>query len=72
MIRLKIALLTLGTVLGFASGFASLACHRHARRADFERHVAAVCTEATRAELARHPEGGPPAPPPRHFGYGRW
>ncbi|MFO0629635.1 MAG: hypothetical protein U0325_28925 [Polyangiales bacterium] len=34
--RLTIALLTFGTVAGFASGFASLACHRHhheARRA---------------------------------------
>jgi hypothetical protein len=47
--RLRIALLAFGTVAGFASGFASLACHRHhheARRAAFERHIASVCVNA--------------------------
>lgn len=48
--RLRIALLTLGTVAGFASGFASLACHHH-RRAAFEQHVSRLCADAA---LASH------------------
>lgn len=46
--RMRVALLTLGTVFGFASGFASLACHHHRqdRRAAFERHVARLCSDA--------------------------
>jgi hypothetical protein len=44
--RMRIALLALGTLAGFGSGFASLACHRHQRREAFERHVARVCTDA--------------------------
>ena len=40
-----IALLALGTVAGFGSGFASLACHRH-RQAAFEQHIAHVCAQA--------------------------
>jgi hypothetical protein len=55
MIRRKIliAVLGLGTVLGFAGGFASMrACGSHRREA-FERHVAKVCVDAAR--------GAPPA-----------
>ncbi|MEZ4395017.1 MAG: hypothetical protein R3A48_28400 [Polyangiales bacterium] len=54
--RLRIALLAFGTVAGFASGFASLACHHHRaeRRAAFERHVARVCIDA-----ADHARRGP-------------
>lgn len=46
------ALLALGTVAGFGSGFASLhghSCHRQS----FEQHVADVCTDAARR--AQHP-----------------
>ena len=37
-----------GTVFGFASGFASLACHHHRdhRRASFEQHVSRLCADA--------------------------
>jgi hypothetical protein len=39
--------LAFGTVGGFASGAAELACHRASGRRDaFERHVASVCVEA--------------------------
>ena len=46
--RLLIVLLTLGTIGGFGSGIASMRWHAHARRAAFERHVAAVCVDAKR------------------------
>jgi hypothetical protein len=40
-----IAVLTLGTVLGYGSGFASIhRCHLH--RNAWERHVAQVCLDA--------------------------
>ncbi len=55
-LKLRIALLALGTVGGFGWGFASLRCHRHHRRAAFEQHVARVCLDAARAQSA---------PPPR-------
>ncbi|AUX41076.1 uncharacterized protein SOCE26_024810 [Sorangium cellulosum] len=60
MIRRKttIALLALGTVLGYASGLASLGCHAEARRQAFERHVASLCVDAARD--ADRP-GRPPA-----------
>ena len=63
---LLIALLTLGTVGGFAHGFASLRHHHH-RRARFERHVAQVCVDAARRADAED-RGQPPAytsPPSR-------
>lgn len=46
--RMRVTLLALGTVFGFASGFASLACHhhRHDRRAAFEQHVSRLCADA--------------------------
>jgi hypothetical protein len=46
--RIAIVLLALGTVGGYASGFASL--HQcHARRSAWERHVAQVCIDAAQA-----------------------
>ncbi len=43
-----IVLLALGTIGGYASGFASMrSCHNH-RRAAFEHHVAKVCVDAAR------------------------
>jgi len=48
-----IPLLALGTVGGYGAGFASMACHSHARRAAFERHVASVCVEAARRDARR-------------------
>ncbi|HJL15613.1 MAG TPA: hypothetical protein RMH99_08160 [Sandaracinaceae bacterium LLY-WYZ-13_1] len=54
---LLIALFAFGTVAGFGSGFASLACWHHradARRAAFERHVADVCVEAADRARADH------------------
>jgi hypothetical protein len=47
--RILIVVLALGALGGYASGFASLAKCRHARRAAFERRVAEVCVEAARA-----------------------
>ncbi|EYF01683.1 hypothetical protein [Chondromyces apiculatus] len=46
--KLMIVLLSVGTVGGFASGFSSMRCRAHARRAEFERHVASVCVDAAR------------------------
>ena len=59
--KILIALLALGTVGGYATGFASMRCHARWRRAAFERHVAALCVDAAR----REPAGAhaPPAPP---------
>ena len=84
--RIKIALLTLGTVGGFAAGAMSLHCHAH-RRAAMERHIARVCVDAARAD-SRGPSGAwappygqpyaapyghPYAPPPPPPGYApRW
>ncbi|MGH7282295.1 MAG: hypothetical protein ACRELY_12265 [Polyangiaceae bacterium] len=39
------ALLAVGTIAGYASGFASMHCHSD-RRAAFEQHVADVCVAA--------------------------
>ncbi|MDI3290500.1 hypothetical protein [Polyangium sp. 15x6] len=58
--RLAIVLLTLGTIGGYAAGFASLRCHSGQRRQHFEHHVAKICVDA-----ARHAEAPPPPPPPR-------
>lgn len=60
--RLLVVLLALGTVAGYGSGFASLSCRAHARRAAFERHVAHVCAEA-----AKNPASAPATDP-----YDRW
>jgi len=67
--KLLIALLAFGTVAGFGSGIASLACghHRaHARRAAFERHVAELCVDAARRADERPAERPIDRPPPRH------
>jgi hypothetical protein len=48
--KILIALLTLGTLGGFAGGAASLACARHRHHAAFEQHVAKLCADAARAE----------------------
>ena len=46
--RLAIVLLSIGTLGGFASGFASMRhCHNQ-RRSSFERHVAQICADAAR------------------------
>lgn len=50
--RILMAVLAVGTVAGFASGFASMhRCNAHGRGA-WERHVAKVCVEAARGEKA--------------------
>lgn len=46
--KFLIALLALGTVGGFASGFASLRHCQSQRRDAFEQHVAQVCVDAAR------------------------
>jgi hypothetical protein len=46
--RLAIVLLTLGTIGGYAAGFASLKCHHQARRQAFEQHVAKICVDAAK------------------------
>lgn len=48
--KLLIALLALGTVGGYASGFASLRHCNNARRQAFEQHVAQVCVDAARKD----------------------
>ncbi len=47
-----IALLALGTVGGYASGFASMRWCHNQRRDAFEQHVAQVCVDAARKEDA--------------------
>ena len=44
--RIAIVLLTLGTIGGYAAGFASMRCHSWQRRQAFEQHVAKVCVDA--------------------------
>ncbi len=46
--KIVIALLTLGTVGGFASGIASMSCRSKHRREAFEKHIADVCVRAAR------------------------
>ncbi|MFO0550712.1 MAG: hypothetical protein U0271_20120 [Polyangiaceae bacterium] len=58
--KIVMALLALGTVGGFASGFMSMRCHARARRAAFEDHVADVCVRA-----AKNAENGRDAASPR-------
>jgi hypothetical protein len=67
-----IVLFGLGTVGGFAHGFASLGrCanrHHGERRMEFEDHVADVCLRAAERRGPHHPPawpgGAPAAPPP--------
>ena len=44
--KILIAVLALGTLGGYASGFAHMRCNARARRAAFEAHVATVCVDA--------------------------
>jgi hypothetical protein len=46
--RILIVLFATGTLAGYASGFASFACHAHGRRDGFERHIARICVDAAR------------------------
>ena len=50
--RIAIVLLAIGTVGGYASGFASLSHCRAHRRAAWEHHMAQVCVEAARSGRA--------------------
>lgn len=59
--KLLIGLLALGTVGGFASGFASLRHCREARRQSFEQHVAQVCVDAARKDDAARLGSAPAA-----------
>lgn len=63
--KLLIAVLALGTVGGYAAGFASMRrCHSH-RQASFEQHVAKVCVDAARqsdAASARAEQRAQPQP----------
>ena len=58
--RILIAVLALGTVGGYAAGFASLGRCGKWRREAFERHVAKVCVDAARGAGAEAPDPGPP------------
>ena len=61
--KFAIALFALGTLVGYGSGFASLACHRRARQRAFEQHVAQVCVNAAQNTLrqqGQHPAQVPP------------
>lgn len=66
--KLLIALFAFGTVAGFGSGIASMACwhgRAHARRAAFERHVAEVCLEAAQGRADQAYDRPTPPPPDR-------
>ncbi|MCC6872976.1 MAG: hypothetical protein IT378_01605 [Sandaracinaceae bacterium] len=67
--KLLIAILALGTLGGFGSGIASLACHggryHQARREAFERHVADVCVDAARRARDGEAQGHPGPHPAR-------
>lgn len=58
--RLLIALFALGTLGGYGSAIAGASCRAHARRANFERHVAHICAEA-----AKNPQAAPQDDPYR-------
>jgi hypothetical protein len=60
--KISIVLLALGTLGGYASGFASLRCRADHRRADFERHVAALCVDAARGADAAPAVAAPGRP----------
>ena len=66
---LLIVLLSAGTLVGFASGCASIACHvhRHHQRGaahwkQFESHVADVCLRAAERAPAEPAKAPPPTP----------
>lgn len=59
--KVIMGLLALGTVGGFASGFASMRCHARDRHESFERHVADVCVRAARESDSESARGEKPA-----------
>ncbi|XXY47397.1 hypothetical protein WME91_46075 [Sorangium sp. So ce269] len=65
--QITIALLAVGTVVGYAHGFSSLRCRAEARRDALHRHVASLCVDAARqAERAERPS--PRSAPPARAG----
>jgi hypothetical protein len=53
--KILIALLAMGTIGGYASGFASMKGQCHSRHDSFERHVADLCVGAAkRADASTH------------------
>jgi hypothetical protein len=59
--RFLIALFALGTVAGYGSAIAGAACHAHARRAAYERHLAHLCADAAKnPDAAARDEPAPP------------
>ncbi len=57
-LKLRIALLALGTVVGYGSAAFHCAHARHARHQAFEQHVARVCVDAARGNT-HGPESAP-------------
>jgi len=58
--RIVMGLLALGTIGGFAAGFASMSCHARGGREEWKDRVAEVCVRAAKnvdAEKAQAPEG---------------
>ncbi|MBK6513012.1 MAG: hypothetical protein IPM79_07805 [Polyangiaceae bacterium] len=47
--RIIMGLLALGTIGGFAAGFASMSCHAKSRRERFKDEVAQTCVRAARS-----------------------
>ena len=62
-----IVLLALGTIGGYASGFASMRWCHNQRRASFEQHVAKVCVDAARQSDAASARGQA-QPPQQTYG----
>jgi hypothetical protein len=58
--RILIALFAFGTIAGYGSGIASMACRAHHRRAAFEHHVAKICADAARRPSAAPTEDARP------------
>jgi hypothetical protein len=48
-----IVLLALGTLGGFASGFASMRCRAHGRHAYFKQQITQICADAVHRAQAR-------------------
>lgn len=62
--RLIITLLALGTIGGYASGFASMHCRAQWKRNAFERHVASLCVDAAARKAGADAERAAAPPPP--------
>jgi hypothetical protein len=62
--RILIALLALGTVGGYASGFASLKYRSHCRRAWMEQRAYQTCAPCPSSFQARAPASAEPPTPP--------